>query len=539
MTVAKGLAFCAVLWATLWSMGPALAADAYTVDTLVKGSAMKGVHGLAFDRQGALHAISITGMSIYKVDVDTGAVTTVIGPPLGVGDDLAFGPDGSLAWTARDKVYLRNSAGDVRTVADKLDGLNSINFGPDGRLFFTRIFRADALLEGYADGRPPRVIAEKLGGLNGFEVTAAGKIIGPRFMGDAILSVDVDTGATAVIADGLPTPAAVNLLSNGDIIALGYRSGIVMRIDAKTGAKRTLATLAGAPIDNLAIDRQDRIYISHSSFNGITRLDPDTGAATRVVWGELSAPGGLAAMTEQGREVVLAADAWGHRTVDPGTGAVQVLPVAPTVFGSVAIAADEARIITANTTPGGMVQIVERATGKALNTLFGFGAPYGVLAMPDNGLLVADFTADALIAVGAGEKPPRTTVASGLGGVVGLARGAANMVYVTGHSDGTVSRVDLGTGARTVVASGLSAPEGLAVLPDGKLAVAEVGKARLVIVDPASGAMEVAADNLPVGYDLGGAGPAPALLTGVAATSDGAIFVTGDANNSLIRVRPR
>jgi hypothetical protein len=242
-------------------------------------------------------------------------------------------------------------------------------------------------------------------------------------------------------------------------------------------------------------------------------------------------------MKDQGRELILAADAWGHRTVDPNSGAVAMVPAAPNVFGSVAVAAADARIITANTTPAGMVQIVERASGKALNALFGFGAPYGVLPAPDNGVLVADFTADALIAIGAGEKPPRATVATGLGGVVGLARGAGNTVYVTGHSDGTVSRVDLVSGARTVVARGLSAPEGLAVLPDGTLAIAEVGRKRLVIVDPADGTMTVAAENLPVGYDLGGAGPAPGLLTGVAATSDGTIYVTGDADNSLIRVR--
>jgi len=67
---------------------------------LVPGSSMKGVHGLAFDNNGVLHAISITGMSTYRIDVETGAVETIIGPPQGIGDDLAFGPDGSLAWTA-------------------------------------------------------------------------------------------------------------------------------------------------------------------------------------------------------------------------------------------------------------------------------------------------------------------------------------------------------------------------------------------------------------------------------------------------------
>ncbi len=510
----------------------------YTVETLVAGSAMKGVHGLAFDGDGALHAVSITGMSLYRIDLQSGAVETVVGPPDGVGDDLAFGPDGSLAWTARDRVLLRTPGGEIRTVAAGLDGLNSINFGPDGRLFFTLIFRADALYEGDPDGqRPPRLIAEKLGGLNGFEVTRQGKIIGPLFLGNAIVAVDIETGSIEQIADGIQTPAAVNLLSNGDIIALGYRTGRVFCIDPESGEKRIVASLT-PPIDNLAIDRNDRVYVSHSSYNGITELDPATGATRRILWGELSAPGGLAVVADNGGEALLAADAWSHRSIDPASGSVTVLPVGPGVFGSTAIAADAARIVLSSLSPAGMVQVIERATGNAMATLFGFGAPYGVLATPE-GFLVADYTADALIAVGRGEQPIRATIASGLGGPVGLAGGVDGTVWITGHADGTVSGIDLASGARTVIASGLKGPEGLARLPDGKLAVAEVGRRRVVIVDPNSGQISVAAADLPIGYELGGAGPAPALLTGVAATADGAIYVTGDADNSLLRLRPR
>lgn len=512
--------------------------SAYLVETVVPGSPMKGVHGLAFDRAGVLHAVSLTGRSLYRVDIETGAVETIIGPPDGVGDDLAFGPDGSLAWTALDRVLLRTPRGEIRTVAEGFDGLNSINFGPSGRLFFTVLFRGDALYEADPSGqRPPRLIAEKLGGLNGFEVGNNDKIVGPLFFGNSIVSVDIESGAVETIVDGMQTPAAVNLLANGDIVALGYRNGRVFRIDANTGTQTQLANLA-PPLDNLAIDDDDRVYISHSSYNGITELDPATGVTRRVVWGELSAPAGLAVAESNGREMVFAADAWSHRSIDPLSGVVTMLPAGAGVFGSNGIAADDARIVLTNINPAGMVQVIDRLTGNITKTLFGFGAPYGVLTTAE-GFLVADYAADALIAVGSGDDPTRTTIATGLGGPVGLARGENDHVYIAGHTDGTVSRVDLPSGTRTVLASGLDGPEGLASLPDGTLVVAEVGKQRVVIVDPNSGEVTAAAEDLPIGYDLGGAGPMPGLFTGLVATVDGTIYVTGDANNSLLRLQRR
>jgi len=50
-----------------------------------------------------------------------------------------------------------------------------------------------------------------------------------------------------------------------------------------------------------------------------------------------------------------------------------------------------------------------------------------------------------------------------------------------------------------VVAEDLKMPEGIALSPDGKLIVAEVGAKRLVQIDPASGTVAEIAGNLPIG----------------------------------------
>ena len=76
-------------------------------------------------------------------------------------------------------------------------------------------------------------------------------------------------------------------------------------------------------------------------------------------------------------------------------------------------------------------------------------------------------------------------------------------------------------------------------MTDGTLVVAEVGARRVVLVNPDRGEVTVAAAKLPIGHDLGGVGPAPGLFTGVTAGADGTVYVTGDADNSLLRLRPK
>jgi hypothetical protein len=105
-------------------------------------------------------------------------------------------------------------------------------------------------------------------------------------------------------------------------------------------------------------------------------------------------------------------------------------------------------------------------------------------------------------------------------------------LYVTETRTGQLSRIDLATGRRTLIASGLQAPEGVAVLADGAVAVVEAGAKRVTRVDP-GGARAVIADKLPVGLGYG-----PSLFRGLAAT-DSAIYVASDVENSIYKLTPR
>jgi sugar lactone lactonase YvrE len=522
------------------------AAPAYKTETVVQGSPMHGVHGLAFGPDGALYAASLTGHSIYRVDIKSGEVTTFVGTPRGTADDLAFGPDGTMAWTAGGfaAIFARTPQGRIVTLAGEMPGVNSVNFTKDGRVFFTRIFGGDGLYEADPNGeKPPRVVAEKIGGLNGFEIKD-GFIYGPLFFKGKIVKIDIETGAMTDFATGFMQPAAVNLDSKGRVVALDYVTGELVRFSPDGKTRQILATLP-PPADNLAIAPDDFIYVSSSAYNGITEVNPETGATRRITWGNIAAPGTAAVIEKDGRDHIVLADSWGPRVFDPATGAVAPIPRGPGVAGATGLAVAGDHYILSNFWPFGTVQIIERATGKLVSSLPGFAAPYEIEPV-DDGFVVADFGGDRLIHVANDDAHTRKQAAWGLEGPVGLANAGNGVFYVSEYgkkdkkgtySNGDLSRVDTKTNERTIIARGLKRPEGLALGPDGRLIVAEVGAKRVVAIDPkGKKPLDVLAENLNVGLDVGNHVPAPFLPTGLTVTKDGAIYVSGDVENVLYRI---
>ena len=78
--------------------------------------------------------------------------------------------------------------------------------------------------------------------------------------------------------------------------------------------------------------------------------------------------------------------------------------------------------------------------------------------------------------------------------------------------------------------------EGLALLPNGKLVVAEVGAKRVVEIDPQSGKVTEIAGNLPIGLAASPGLPPTNLPTGVAVGAGGAIYVTSDIENAIYKI---
>ncbi len=515
-------------------------AQTYEVTKLVPGSAFHGVHGLGIDKSGRLFAGSVAGAALYEVDRNSGTAKIAIPSPEGMADDIAFAPDGTMAWTGflTGDLYSRKGDGPVKKLASDLPGINSLAFRKDGRLYATQVFLGDALYEIDVEGvKPPRKIMEKMGGLNGFEFGPDDMLYGPLWFKGQVARVDVDKAELSVVADGFKIPAAVNFDSKGNLFVVDTALGQLVRVDPKTGAKKMVAQLKPS-LDNLAIDDKDRIFVSNMADNGIQEVDPETGAAKQVISGKLALPGGIGVVSDGGKDTIYVADVFAYRTVDGATGEVSEparmhadgvtleYPMSATAKG------DDVLLSSWFT---GTVQLIDRKTGKTKEMLHDFKAPHDAVKLGDGSILVNELGSKSLVRASGEHGKDRTVVVGGLEGPVGLAAGSGGAVYLTEAFAGQVSKVEA-NGEKTVVAKDLKGPEGIALAPDGKLIVAEVGAKRIVSIDPTSGAVSEIAANLPIGLPAAPGGLPSNIPTGVGVGATGVIYFSSDLENAIYRV---
>jgi sugar lactone lactonase YvrE len=535
------LARCATVAATVFfANGVGVSAQTYEVTRIVPGSAFHGVHGLGIDKAGRMFAGSVAGAALYEVDRDNGTAKIAIPTPEGMADDIAFAPDGTMAWTGflTGDLYARKGDGPIKKLASGLPGINSLAYRKDGRLYATTVFLGDTLYEIDVEGvKPPRVIMEKMGGLNGFEFGPDDRLYGPLWFKGQVAKVDVDKAELTVVADGFKTPAAVNFDSKGNLWVVDTALGQLVRVDPKTGAKKMVAQLKPS-LDNLAIDDKDRIYVSNMADNGIQEVDAETGAAKQVIIGKLALPGGIGVVSDGLKDTIYVADVFAYRTVDGATGEVSEparmhaagvtleYPMSATAKG------DDVLLSSWFT---GTVQVVDRKTGTTKEMMHDFKAPHDAIRLADGSILVNELGSKSLIRASGEHGKDRTVLIGGLEGPVGLVGGSNGDVYVTEAFAGQVSKVK-SNGEKAVLAKDLKMPEGIALTPDGKLVVAEVGAKRIVELDPQTGKLSEIAGNLPIGL-VGAPGGLPTNIpTGVGVGATGTIYFSSNIENAIYKV---
>ena len=111
----------------------------------------------------------------------------------------------------------RRPNGKTIEVANGMGGPNSLAFGKDGRLFVSEVFlwrcaptRSISRTSTKPDFKPflrteLRRIAEKMGGLNGFEIHKDDGFYGPLWFKGQVVKINLETGAIEVIAEGFKT----------------------------------------------------------------------------------------------------------------------------------------------------------------------------------------------------------------------------------------------------------------------------------------------------------------------------------------------
>lgn len=520
------------------------------LDVVVPPSPFHGVHGITVTPAGEILVGSVVGQAIYRVDPRTGAVTEAIGPPEGMADDLEVGPDGTLAWTAFlvGKVYARDAGGAVRVLAEDLPQANSIAWSDDGRLFVSQVFGADAVWELDPSGASaPRRIVEGVGGFNGFDVGPGGWLYGPLWFRAQIARIDPESGTVETVAEGFGIPAAANFDSEGNLWVVDTQRGEIVRVDVESGVTEVVATTRPS-LDNLALSADDQLYVTNMADNGVYRVDPASGEVTPLVEGALAMPAGIALWQDSDRATLYVADTFAYRTVDVVSGEVETVrrmwaqDVEELEYPLWAWA-DGDHVVLAGWSSG-TVQVVDRASGESLRMLHGFSGPTAVVELPDERLVVAEAGSGKLLLVSP-DGATRETLVEGLAAPAGLELGpaapegaedAARELFVTESATGVVSAVALASGARRVVVDGLSIPEGIDLASDGRLVVAEVGKRRLIVIDPDRGGVAELAGDLPIGLPAPAGAPPSYVTTGVAVAPDGAVYFSSDLENAIYRV---
>jgi sugar lactone lactonase YvrE len=529
----RAVLMVSLVGAALGACGAATPPPVYVAEPLVAGgSAFHGVHGLRFDQSDRLHAVSVIGQSIFRVDTATGAVERVVGPREGMADDLAFHPDGTMVWTAIEDgiVYAQSPGGPVRRLMEGQKGVNAVSFSPDGmRLFVTLVFYGDALYELDLEGEEaPRLVVEGLGGLNAFEVADDGMIYGPLVFRGQVVRVDPDSGAVTVITDAVEDVGALKLAGDGTAYVLDNGAAALLRVDLGTGDTAVVADLPfGA--DNLDVRSDGRVFVSLSEVNAIIDVDPVTGAREYVVEpAPFTSATGLAVADR-----LYVADLFGGvKLLDPALRTTTSTPI--DLFQPAHLSIRDDRLVVVSEVFGA-VQLVDRTTFEVLGTWEGFTLPGDALEAPNGDLIVAETGTGQLLRVtAAGVEPQvRRVITDELAGPVGLAWASDDVVYVTERDGGRVVRVELTGGATSVETMGLVQPEGIAVMADGAMLVMDAGARQLVRFEPMGGTETVIIDDLPVGFANG-----PSLFRSVAVSGD-TIFFNSDVDNTVYWLVPQ
>jgi sugar lactone lactonase YvrE len=531
---------------------------------IAEGAALHGANGINFGPDGNLYVASVFGMEIVAMNPGTGQTVDRLGPEAGVEgpDDLVFGPDGSLYWTDIMKGEVgRRTPGGVVTKQMVAPGVNPITFSPDGRLFTALDFMGDGLYEldpELMEAPRPIIVATPenpypLGFLNGFAFGPDGRLYGPIVTQGLVVSMDVDSCHETstpwedcdlrVVAAGFRWPAAAKFDPQGRLHVVD-QTGEVFRVDIDTGEKTVIAILEPG-LDNLAFDSGGSLYVSSADHGWVAEVLPD-GQARTISPGGMIVPMGVAVLEgPDGGEAVFVADAWRLREFDGHTGRQEgvykgyLIPeVEPhTLTTPMSVSADGDHLVVSSWL-GGAVQVWDPRTDRVLEH---YPMPVPLNAIRFRGdLVVADFGLGGVVwASDHGMILPSDGVSVLV--PAGLATNG-DVLWVADWATGTVWQIGFDGRAPldpVPVASGLANPEGMAVDLDGSLLVVETGAGRLSRIDLATGAVSVVTDGLEPGVPGPEYVPPTGFFDGVAVGPSGAIYLTDNVNNTLLRIGPR
>lgn len=513
--------------------------EGWQLERLTPASRLYGANGLRTGSDGRLYVAQVSGSQISAIDVTTAEVEVI--SPLGgdiIGpDDLAFDSHDNLYVTefTEGRLSVRMKNGTTRVLNDQIPGANPVTVWND-RLFVGECRPDGRIMEVDRDTGALKVLLENVVLPNAMQVGPDGMLYFPVMGTNEIWRISPDGGAPEVVAGGLGVPDALKFDAQGQIVSTQVHSGQVLRINPQGGAQTVLADIRPG-LDNLSFV-DGRLFVSHFSGEIIEVLP---GGLTRsLLPSGLNWPLGLAFDEAEGRLFV--ADGPYTYGLKPG-GELEVAgmlftPGIPGYIRGIAVEAPGTVIVT--TANGGIHRWTPRdQTSEVLAE--GYDQLMGVALDGKGGILAVEGGAGRVLSVHNGVVE---VIATGLDRPSGIAVGSDGAAYVSEAGAGRVIRIS--GGKSETVLDQLARPQGLVRVGE-RLYVLDVRAQSLIALDLVSGSHEVVAQDLPVGppqgvemkplkpvLPLAGAmGP----FAGLAADAHGTIYISGDAEGSVLALK--
>ena len=500
------------------------------LDSFIKGAQIAGVNGIHFGPDGYLYAASVAGSDISIIDTENkkiikrfGLLDGVIGP-----DDVAFNSKGEFYWTSilTGEVAGFDADGN-KVIAGNLGiGVNPITFSDDDRLFVAQCFFDNGLYELDPTGESePRIIFNEIDefcGLNGMDWGPDGRLYGPRWFDNSIVSVDVDKGEIREEVSGLNVPAAVKFNSLGELFILDTGEGKVVKFSK--GVKSDFATVE-LGLDNLAINSDDEVFVSSYSEGNILKVAPNT--IEEILPGGISHAGGIAIL---GEDIVVAdiqsVKAYSTKDASESWSYRNVFRVSPHGANTAVSSFDNYVLLTSWL--DNHVKIMRPDTGEILASLDGLNLP--VSATKFNDRIAVALDGNKSITLFDVNNNEQNILADDFGAPTHVINFGEDLL-VSDRVKGEIVRIDM-NGNKDVLVEGLDSPEGIAI-KDDVLYIFEGNTGEIKKYD--NNQISVIASIQPGSQALSELQPPSVIFNGLA-IKDNYLYISGEIERSIFRI---
>ncbi len=523
----------------------------------IQAGELHGANGLAMKDRDVLTVGSLFGRQIDEIDVHDGTLLTRLGPDKGVEGpgDLAYGPDGALYWTNFWTGRLqRRTADGCCTGVDVGVGAGPLAVDRDGRVAVARRVLGEGLCVFEPDLAPVRREVALPFTPGGLAFDPCGRLYATSWHTGELFRVRLqdDPATFQRVTDGFTNPAGIAFEPDGRLLLTDAGTGELWRLafpgatvhDTELDAAKALPTrhrlgVFEPGLSSVAPDPRGHVYVGNSQDGSVIKLY--SYGARRVIRAPgLILPGGLTLCPNGAKqdEPLWVADAWTLRAFRRDTGeccAVHRCDLSPDgLTAPMTVAMDGERLVVSSWL--GRVQVVDPLTCAITED-------YRFLPVDDVPVNAIRYHGDVVVAgLRSGtvfRASDREVLAHGLVYPSGLAANDGDL-WVADRAKGTVhcvARDGVALPEPRLVAAGLDAPEGLAVLHDAALLVVETGAGRVSRIDLMNGDVSVLAEGLALGLEGPPGQPASWQFNGLTYAPDAhTVYVASDVANRVYTI---